>query len=107
MQTGLATALLPFGALQPGGASTLLQAVATAGQFLQGDSERGALVLKRLFLVLQFGDVLTGALEDGALVLLATRDDLGNVLDAFVNDFTTTPFDCGVRLVSILDGKGH
>ena len=43
-----------------------------------------------LLVLLQLCDELDGALEDGSLVLLAARDDLGEFIDAFVDSLATS-----------------
>jgi hypothetical protein len=43
-----------------------------------------------LLILLQLCDELNGALEDGSLVLLAARDNLGEFVDAFVDSLATS-----------------
>ena len=61
-------------------------------------------LLKRPFLdigvlvLLQLGDELDRTLEDGAFVLLATGDDFGELVDAFVNGFAATTFNFELQI---------
>jgi hypothetical protein len=43
-----------------------------------------------LLVLFQLCDELDGALEDGSLILLAARDDLGEFIDAFVDSLATS-----------------
>lgn len=52
------------------------------------------LVHHLVLLVFQVHDVVHRPLEDGAFVLLAAGDDLGELVDAFVDGFAAAALDC-------------
>lgn len=93
VQTGITRALLPFVTLGPCSTSTFLHTVKTVCEFFEGNVKGCTLCLKLGFLVLQVDDVLMCTLKDGTFVFLGARDDLCNVLDAFIDDFTATSFN--------------
>ena len=93
-QSSVSTSLLPF----VGVILTLLHCfsreVDALAEFFNSDVEGLALRIEFRYLVLQVLNVLSCALEDSTLVLLGARDNLRNVLDAFVDDFTSSSFNC-------------
>jgi hypothetical protein len=93
MQTSVTTSLLPFIGFGPSSTSTLLHAVKTVRQFSQSNLEGGTLGLELSLLGLHLQDVLVSTLEDSTLVLLRTWDDLGNVLNALIDDLAATTFN--------------
>jgi hypothetical protein len=93
MQPSVTTSLLPFIGFGPSSTSTLLHAVKTVRQFSQSNLEGGTLGLELSLLGLHLQDVLVSTLEDSTLVLLRTWDDLGNVLNALIDDLTSTTFN--------------
>lgn len=52
-------------------------------------------ILRLVFL--ELGDELDGALEDGAFVLLATWDNLGQLINPFVDGLSAAALNWGVR----------
>ena len=93
VQTSVTTALLPFVGFGPSSTSTLLHAVKTVRQFSQGNLEGGTLGLELSLLGLHLQDILVSTLEYSSLVLLRAWDNLGNVLNALVDDLAATTFD--------------
>ena len=91
---------LPALDLGPGLRALLLELVARAAELRDG--LLGEQLLQRpLFdvlrlVLLELGDELYGALQDRALVLLAARHNLGELVDAFVDGFAAAPFHLGV-----------
>jgi hypothetical protein len=93
VKTGIATPLLPFVAFRPGSTRTFLHAIESVGQLLEGNVEGGTFIYMRSFFVLEFCYVLTSSLKNGSFVLLGAWDNLRNVLNAFINDFSTAAFN--------------
>lgn len=96
---GLQTTLLPGFRFSPCAFALFLELLVALRQLL--DRLLGKELLERPLLdvlrlvVFNFLDVLYGALEDGALVLLATGNDLCEFVDTFVDGFAASTFDCG------------
>jgi hypothetical protein len=97
----ISTALLPLVGLVPGLLVRVLECLAALGELLNGNIEKLALVLEFGFGLVQSYDVVVGAVQDGTLVLavsgvattVCTWDDLRDVLDALVDDFTAATLD--------------
>ena len=86
-------------ALVPCTLTLCLELVAAGAEF--GDGLLGQQLFERpffnvlLLVLLELGDELHGALEDGALVLLAAWNDLGEFVDALVDGLAAAAFNCG------------
>ena len=98
VQSSTLTSLLPRLNLAPRTLALRLQLIIASAELC--NSLLGKKLLKRplldvLVLVLfQLSDELDGALEDGTLVLLAAWDDLGELVDAFVDGFASSALNC-------------
>lgn len=81
----------------PGALGICLEFVATGGEF--GDSLFGEKLLECPFLnvlclvLLELGYERNGALKNRTLVLFAAGNDLGKLVDAFIDSFSATSFD--------------
>ena len=52
----------------------------------------------------QLADVVESGVEDGALVLVVAGDDLGELVDAFVDCLAAAALDCGDLCQLVEDG---
>lgn len=98
LEAGISASLLPLLAIFPSLSKRFLETIVSRGEFLQRDVKGGTLAVELLDLLLLLLNVLSCTLEDGAFVLLGTRYDLGNVLDSFVDDLSSTSLNC--RMIS-------
>lgn len=91
--------LLPGLNLSPCALTLRLQLIITRAQLC--DSLLSEQLLQRplldvlILVLLELGDELDGALEDRALVLLAAGDNLGELVDAFVDGLASSALDYG------------
>ena len=74
---------------------TGLHLVVSLGEFFDGDVDACSFIVPGALFVGEFGDVGDCTLEDGAFVLFAAGNDLGDFVDAFIYGFPAASFDCG------------
>jgi hypothetical protein len=79
----------------------VLQGLASLGELLDGYVEKLAFGFELGLGLVQSDDVVVSTIEDGTLVLavggvataVCTWDDLGDILDAFIDDFAAAALD--------------
>lgn len=94
VQSSTLTSLLPRLNLAPRTLALRLQFIIASAELC--NSLLGKKLLKRplldvlVLILFELSDELDGALEDGTLVLLAAWDDLGELVDTFVDGFASS-----------------
>ena len=93
-QTRVPTSLLPFVGVREGLLHCLSGEVDALAELLYSNVKSLTLCVEFECLVLQVLDVLSCALKDSTLILPSSWNYFRNVLDAFVDDFTASSFNC-------------
>lgn len=95
LQTGLFASTHPFCSFGPGALSTVSQALIAPCQLLLSDLKDASFIVEAGDSCFEILDIFDRAREYCAFVLVGIgRDHLSKVLDAFVNDFPSSSFNC-------------
>jgi hypothetical protein len=98
--------LLPLCCLRPRLLHAFSHLVITSRELLYGYVQRRTLILPRMLLVQQFGNISDGGLENGAFVLVGARNDLGQLVDAFIDRLPATSLNCAGQSISTIAVEG-
>ena len=90
----ISASVLPLVGLVPSLSVRVAQRLVALGELIDGHLQQASFITELLLFLLQLQNVAVSALENGPFVLFVASDKLGDILNAFVDDFTAAALNC-------------